>query len=63
MTAPNTAAMAPSSRRRAAAWLAYLTFLAAVVYLVVVTFRRWEVLLAGAVTLSVMVLPLRIRFE
>jgi diacylglycerol kinase family enzyme len=55
VTAQHTAATAPSGRRRAAAWLAYLTFLAAVVYLVVVTFRRWEVLLAGIVLLSTMV--------
>ena len=55
MTVPTTASPAPSGRRRAAAWLAYLTFLAAAAYLVVVTFRRWEVLLAGAVILSALV--------
>ncbi len=56
MTDQNTAAMAPSGRRRAAALLAYLTLLAAVAYVAVVTFRRWEVLLAGVVLLAVMVL-------
>ena len=55
MTAQHTAAPAPSGRRRAAAVLAYVSFLAAVLYLVVVTFRRWEVMLAGAVILSALV--------
>ena len=41
MTDPKTAATAPSGRRRAAAWLAYLTFLAAVAYLVVTLPLSW----------------------
>jgi diacylglycerol kinase family enzyme len=55
VTGQNAAATAPSGRRRAAALIAYVSFLAAVVFLVAVTFRRWEVLLAGIVLLSVMV--------
>jgi diacylglycerol kinase family enzyme len=41
--------------RQAAAWLAYLTLAAAAIYLVVVTIRRWDVLLAGLASLAVLV--------
>ena len=46
---------APTRQQQLAAWLAYLALAAAAVYMVVVLIRRWEVLLAGLVTLAVMV--------
>ena len=45
----------PPRQQQAAAWLAYASLALAVVYLVVVSFRRWEVLLAGLVTLAALV--------
>ena len=45
----------PSRQQQAAAWLAYASLALAIVYLVVVVFRRWDVLLAGLVALAVMV--------
>ena len=45
----------PSRTQQAAAWLAYLALVAAVVYLLVVAVRRWEVLLLGVVSLAVLV--------
>ena len=48
----------PTAQQRAAAWLAYASLALASVYLVVVTFRRWDVLLTGLATLAVMVVAL-----
>jgi diacylglycerol kinase family enzyme len=47
--------VAPTHRQRAAAVLAYLALAAALVFLLVVFIRRWEVLLAGLASLSVLV--------
>jgi diacylglycerol kinase family enzyme len=44
-----------TGRRQAAAWLAYLALAVAVVYLVVVLIRRWDVLLVGLATLGTVV--------
>ncbi|HET9020838.1 MAG TPA: diacylglycerol kinase family protein [Ornithinibacter sp.] len=55
MTARPAERTGPDRRRQAAAWLAYLTLAAAAVYLVVVTIRRWDVLLAGLASLAVLV--------
>ena len=46
----------PPRQQQAAAWLAYASLGLAVVYLVAVSFRRWEVLLAGLVTLACLVI-------
>ena len=46
----------PTRQQQGAAWLAYLSLAVGVIYLVVVTYRRWEVLLAGLVTLAALVL-------
>ena len=46
---------APTRQQQLAAWLAYVALAAAAVYLVVVLIRRWDVLLAGLVTLAVLV--------
>ena len=56
-TQPEATAV-PTAQQRAAAWLAYASLALASVYLVVVTFRRWDVLLAGLATLAVMVVAL-----
>jgi diacylglycerol kinase family enzyme len=45
----------PTPRQRAAAWVAYGSLALAVVYLVVVLIRRWDVLLVGLATLAVLV--------
>ncbi|HSO64198.1 MAG TPA: diacylglycerol kinase family protein [Ornithinibacter sp.] len=45
----------PTRTQQAAAWLAYLTLAAAVVYLLVAAARRWEVLLLGTASLAVLV--------
>jgi diacylglycerol kinase family enzyme len=42
----------PTRQQQAAAWLAYVALVAAAVYIVVATIRRWEVVVAGLVTLS-----------
>jgi diacylglycerol kinase family enzyme len=47
--------LVPTSQQRLAAWLTYVSFALALLYLVVVLIRRWEVLLAGLVTLAVTV--------
>ncbi len=44
----------PPRQQQAAAWLAYAS-LALVMFLVVVSFRRWEVVIAGLVTLAALV--------
>jgi len=49
------AATRPTAGQRAAAWLAYLALLVAVVYVVVASVRRWEVVLAAVATLAVLV--------
>ena len=48
-------APARTRRQQAAAWLAYLPWPRQSVYLVVVTIRRWDVLLAGLASLAVLV--------
>jgi diacylglycerol kinase family enzyme len=45
----------PPRQQQAAAWLAYASLALAVMFLVVVSFRRWEVLIAGLVTLAALV--------
>jgi diacylglycerol kinase family enzyme len=45
----------PTRQQQLAAWLAYLALAVAVVFMVVVLIRRWDVLLAGLVTLAVLV--------
>lgn len=45
----------PTTTQRAAAWLAYGSLALAVVYVVLVLIRRWDVLLVGVATLAVMV--------
>ncbi len=47
--------VAPTSRQRTAAWLAYLALGAAAVFLVAVFITRWDVLLAALVTLGSLV--------
>ena len=58
MSTQPEATAGPTAQQRAAAWLAYASLALASVYLVVVTFRRWDVLLAGLATLAVMVVAL-----
>ena len=55
MTARPGQSTAPTRQQQAAAWLAYLALAAAALFMIVVLIRRWEVLLAGLVTLSVTV--------
>ena len=55
MTDAPTAPPRPTGARQAAAWLAYGALAVGLAYLVVVSFRRWEVLLASIATLSVLV--------
>ena len=45
----------PPRQQQAAAWLAYASLALAVMFLVVVSFRRWEVVIAGLVTLAALV--------
>lgn len=45
----------PTPSQQAAAWVAYLTLLAAVVYVLVASVRRWEVLVVGVVSLAAVV--------
>jgi diacylglycerol kinase family enzyme len=47
--------VAPTGQQRAAAWLAYLSLAAAVVFLVVVFIRRWDVLLAALASMAALV--------
>ena len=55
MTDAPTAPARPTPARQAAAWLAYAALAVGLLYLVVVSFRRWEVLLASVATLSALV--------
>ena len=55
MTTRPDGASRPTRQQQAAAWLAYASLALAILYLVVVVFRHWDVLLAGLVTLAVMV--------
>ena len=55
MTTRPDGASRPTRQQQAAAWLAFASLALALLYLVVVVFRRWDVLLAGLVTLAVMV--------
>ena len=55
MTARPAEPTGPTRVQQAAAWLAYLSLAAAAAYLVVVTIRRWDVLLAGLASLAVLV--------
>ncbi len=55
MTARPGQSNAPTRQQQAAAWLAYLALGAAALFMLVVLIRRWDVLLAGLVTLSVTV--------
>ena len=45
----------PTRSQQTAAWLAYLALLAAVVYVLVASVRRWEVLVVGVLSLAVLV--------
>lgn len=45
----------PTRSQQAAAWVAYLTLIAAVVYVLVASVRRWEVLVVGVLSLAVLV--------
>ena len=55
MTQQREERVVPNPRQRAAAWVAYASLALAVVYLVVVLIRRWDVLLVGLATLAVLV--------
>jgi diacylglycerol kinase family enzyme len=55
MTAHPEHPVVPTGRQRAAAWLAYLALGVAVLFLLVVFIRRWDVLLAALASLAALV--------
>ena len=53
--APTAPPPRPTRARQVAAWLAYVALAVGLVYLVVVSYRRWDVLLVSVATLSALV--------